>query len=182
MSTKKDHKPTKIMLIDSPFQGLPATLFLSFFIVSLCLDNSPAFGGNGNNLFYDAPGSEVVFAQQEKDKKNPTIKRGRYILVNVDLLRSQEGALLLNLFGDVLLTALKDRMEVRSEHRYTWYGHIEGRARSQVILVVEDGSMAGELLMAGNLYQIRAIGGGVHGVYEIDQSAFPPHADPIPVP
>lgn len=161
-------------------------LWLAACVVSLplifYLNSTAVCGEHGNELFIEAPHSEAVYAQQEKDKQNPTIKRSRYILVTLDLLRSQESSIVLNLFEDVSFTSIKDRIEVRSQNRYTWYGHIEGVEHSQVILVVEDGSLAGQIMASADLYQIRAIGGGVHGIYEIDQSAFPPHSDPIPVP
>lgn len=136
----------------------------------------------GNELFIDATPSAQVLAQQEKDKQNPTIKRDRYVQIKLKLIRSQEGRLFLNLFDDVLLTAANDRIEVRAENRFTWYGHVEEVEHSQVILVVEEGSMAGDIIAEKDIYQIRDIGGGIHAIYEIDQSAFPPHADPIPVP
>lgn len=147
-----------------------------------CAGQSQGFKGTLHALFVDAPTSAENDALREKEKQDPTIKRSRHVLVKVELLRSQEGLLALNLFGDLSLTAMKDRMEVRSENRYTWYGHIEGVEHSQVILVVEGGSLAGSITTRGDLYQIRDIGGGIHAIYEIDQSALPPHADPIPVP
>ena len=155
-----------------------------------------AFGGPTDELFINVPISMELYARQEKEKQDPTIIRSRYVRVKFDLLTKseeppaetpqsgsiQKNPIVLNLFDDVSFTAIKDRIEVRSEGRYTWYGHIDGIKHSQVILAVEDGSMAGDISVSGDLYEIRPIGEGIHAIYEIDQSAFPPDAEPIPVP
>ena len=155
-----------------------------------------AFGGPTDELFINVPISMELYARQEKEKEDPTIIRSRYARVNFDLLTKsdvpvpdtlqpspiQKSPIVLNLFNDVSFTAMNNRIEVRAENRYTWYGHIKGMAHSQVILVVEDGSMAGDIRVSGDLYEIRPIGEGIHAIYEIDQSAFPQDAEPIPVP
>lgn len=153
-----------------------------------------AFSTKAGELFIDAPPSPEILARQERDDLAPTIKRSRYVRVDFDLLRNSEpppepphssGArrsVALNLFADVSFITVNDRIEMRSSSRYTWYGHIQEVERSQVILVIENGSLAGSIMTPGEQYQIRDIGGGVHAIYEIDQSALPPHADPIPVP
>jgi hypothetical protein len=135
--------------------------------------------GNADALFSDIPQSYDISVWQEQTKQNPTIIRSRYVLVNFERLLSEnlkEGAetITLNLFNIVSYTAVKDRLEIRStHHRYTWFGHIEGVEHSQVILTVENGSMAGNITLPGEIYQVRPLGDGVHGVYEIDQRAFP---------
>lgn len=127
--------------------------------------------GQANELFSDASGFVASYAQQERERQNPTIKRSRHVQVNLGLLHKpelpfseppqpdvfssgppypapiQESPIVLDLFPDVSFTVIKDRVEVRSTNRYTWYGHIEGVAHSQVILVVEDGSMAGDIFV-----------------------------------
>ena len=165
---------------------LPATFF----------GINTAFGGPTDELFINVPISMELYARQEKEKKDPTTIRSRYVRINFDLLTRSEAPLpdalqpgpiqkspiILIFFDDVFFTAVKDGIELRSENRYTWYGHIEGMAHSQVIIVVEDGSMAGDVRVSSDLYEIRPIGEGIHAIYEIDQSAFPQDAEPIPVP
>ncbi len=87
----------------------------------------------------------------------------------------------MNLYGDLSYKAVKDRLEKRSATRYTWFGRIDGAALSQVILVVEEGVMAGNIMVNGEFYQVRAVGEGIHAVRKIDQSKFPGEAPPIPV-
>ncbi len=84
----------------------------------------------------------------------------------------------LNLFDDVLLTAVKDRLERRSLTEYSWFGHIADAPHSQVILTVEQGSMAGNVTIEDErygvqgTYQIRPAPEGLHEIRQIDQSVF----------
>lgn len=163
---------------------------------TFCIGNAKAFSRPTDELFTDVPISTDLSVRQEKEKQDPIIIRSRYVRVNFGLLTKseapipdtpqpgpiQKSPIVFNLFGDVSFTTIKDRIEARSKNRYTWYGHIEGMAHSQVIIVVEDGSMAGDIRVSGDLYEIRPIGEGIHAIYEIDQSAFPPDAEPTPVP
>ena len=147
-----------------------------------------ADGANGEftkELFTDVPYDEDLYARLEKEKQDPAIVRGRCVRVKFDYLVGKDiphgaEAIKLNLFYDVSHTVVKERVEKRSAKRYTWFGSIEDVEHSQVILVVENGSMAGNIKIEENMYQIRKIGDGVHIICEIDQSAFPEEAPPIP--
>jgi hypothetical protein len=159
--------------------------FAVFYIV-LSVTTVAFAGGNGNVLFIDVPVSADLSTMEDQAKVDPTIVRSRHVHVSFDNLAGKdfsEGAsdIALNLFYDVYFTAVKDRMESRSENRYTWFGHIEGAEYSQVTLVVEDGTMAGNIRVDGRMFQVRYIGDGVHAIYEIDQSAFPEELPPVPV-
>ncbi|HLG29165.1 MAG TPA: M12 family metallo-peptidase [Candidatus Brocadiales bacterium] len=136
-----------------------------------------------DNLFKDVqPFAEKYIRPKilEREKEDPAIVRKRYVQVNFDLLRKKD-SIAINLFEGLSFVGIKDRIETRSTDRYTWYGHIEGIEHSQIIIVVEDGNTSGDIVIPEGLYQIRSVGGGVHAIYEIDQSAFPPCADPIPI-
>ena len=87
----------------------------------------------------------------------------------------------LNLFDDVMLTADMSKIERRSQGRYTWFGSIPGDSMSEVIIVVQDGVVAGNIVYKGRMYQVRPTASGTQEVREIDQSAFPSEVDPIPV-
>ncbi len=70
------------------------------------------------------------------------------------------------------LISKKHRIEKRGQDRFTWFGSVEGQKNSQVILTVENGGMAGNIMVDGQTYQIRDRGRGIHIVREIDQSRF----------
>jgi hypothetical protein len=136
-------------------------------------------GFNITEIFADELFTEVSYSQG-KEKQDSTIIRSRYVQVNFDYLKAA-AVLDLNLFDDVSFKAIKERVEVRSENQYSWFGSIEGVEHGQVILVVEHDNLAGNITTKESLYQIRPKGNGVHPIYEINQSAFPEEAPPIPV-
>jgi len=184
------------------------TAFIVVFLLGIfSFRNTEAIGWQTNDsLFTDAPVYAIPYAQIDRERQDPTIRRSRHVHGNFDLLKDfkaplsplpqfdmsspgqsqsapvQKSAVTLNLFNDISFPAVRDRMEFRSANRYTWQGHIEGIEHSQVILVNEDGDMAGEIFVRpGEHYQIRPLGGGIHAIYDVDTSAFPPEAEPIPV-
>ena len=89
--------------------------------------------------------------------------------------------LTLNLFDDTALVAVLDRVEPSYGGGFTWVGQVQDEPISLVTLVVNDGVMAGTVALTEGLFEISYAGNGVHAVHEIDQSAFPPEAGPIPV-
>ncbi len=159
------------------FLSIGAVLLLGMTVI-------PGFGADG--LFSDAGDAQVAGLQAGTTKPDPTVVMTRYVKINFDQLRGTQfpdgaGSILLNLYGDLSYSATKDRLEKRSASRYTWFGRIDGAALSQVVLVVEDGVMAGNIMVNGEFYQVRAVGEGIHAVRKIDQSKFPEEAPPIPI-
>jgi hypothetical protein len=160
---------------------------LSMFIIVFSLQMGHA-QVPGNELFSDTTGSDDPSIEQklEQERRNPTVVRSRGVLVNFTNIVNKdapqgEDKIILNFFSDVTFTAIKDRMEKRGPNRYTWFGRIKGVKHSQVILTVENGSLAGNITLDGQMYQVRDIGNGMHSVREIDQSAFPDEFPPIPI-
>ena len=68
---------------------------------------------------------------------------------------------------------LLDQAEAVSPGSLIWTGHIQDAEPSEVILVLEDGLVVGNITVPGSFYQVRYAAGGVHAIYEIDQQAFP---------
>ena len=134
---------------------------------------------SGNELFADAPGTAEM--KQGEAAPDPTVIRSRNVnVVNLDALQGED-TITLNLFSDVSFNAVKDRLEKRGTGGYTWFGSVEGVKDSQVILTVENGGMAGNITVDGQMYQVRDTGSGIHSVREIDQSGFPECFPPTPV-
>jgi len=132
----------------------------------------------GNKLFFDAPVKGNP--QPVQTMSDPTIVRSRNVIVNQDILHTDD-IIQLNLFGDVSFNLKKHRIEKRGQDRFTWFGSVEGQKNSQVILTVENGGMAGNIMVEGQTYQIRDLGRGIHTIREIDQSRFPEGLPPTPV-
>lgn len=143
-------------------------------------------GAPANELFEDVKAPADFHTRQEMTKHEPAVVRSRHVSIRLDYLDGKDlpegaGSIGLNLFDNVYLTAVKDRFERRSGNQYTWVGHISGIEFSQVVIVVENGVVAGNITSPDGIYQIRFVGDGIHAVRKIDQSAFPREAPPIPV-
>jgi len=139
--------------------------------------------GTGLTVFADAGNLQVrqeLFTPSmpkgdQAENFDQTIVRSRYVNINFSLLDNaiQSEAILLNLYDDVLLTAILERKELIKPDGYAWIGHLQDVEFSQVILVVSGGQMAGNISSPLGHYQIRFSGNQTHAVYTIDQSAFP---------
>jgi hypothetical protein len=71
-------------------------------------------------------------------------KRARLVTVNWSAIKPHTPQLRLNLFEDVVLTAVRDRLATSSAvDGYVWVGHVAGRENSQVLL-----SLSGDALAA----------------------------------
>jgi len=168
------------------FRKLLLLHFCTLFLVVGMAAAAPSSAGGDpvHKLFSEVSPSvsdELQMRQAQKGK-DPTIVRSRYVRVNFDYLKKAK-AIILNLLPDLSETAVRERMEKRSESRYSWFGHIAGIKHSSVVLTVEDGNMAGNVTIDGKLYQVRPAGGANHSIREIDQKAFPQEdcAPPIEV-
>ncbi|MDR4504951.1 MAG: zinc-dependent metalloprotease [Candidatus Scalindua sp.] len=165
-------------------------LWVLFFIFLLGITTAFAFESD-KELFTEALQSSDTYATREKAEQDPTIVRSRYVNVNFTLLAEEkdvasksqgdDSLIVLNLFDEVAVTAINERVERRSSSSYTWIGWIPEREVGQAVLAVEGGHMAGNITIGGKMYQVRSIGNGVHAIYEIDQGAFSDEHPPIPV-
>jgi hypothetical protein len=116
---------------------------------------------------------------------DPTTIRGRSVTVNLESLQGPGGIaerVVLNLFDDAVFTADLDRVESNLSGGYTWLGHLQGVDLSLVTLVVNAGVLVGKVAWPQGTYEVRYAGSGAqHTIVQIEQSAFEPELDPIPV-
>jgi len=89
--------------------------------------------------------------------------------------------LALNLFSNVVLTAVFERSEQTDTAR-TWIGRLEGQPLSLVALTVVDGALAGTVSYPGGLYEISSDPDGTTIISEVDSTLLPPEAEPLRVP
>ncbi|MBN1975861.1 MAG: hypothetical protein JW918_00540 [Anaerolineae bacterium] len=134
--------------------------------------------------------AEVVAADGLDSAGDPAVVRSRPVTVDFSLVgapdalgdaRSGADTLTLNFFPDAVFVAALDRVDIGPAGGFSWIGHLQGVALSQVILVVRDGMMVGNVTAPGVFYRVRYAGDGVHLVQQADWAAFPPEAEPIPV-
>lgn len=173
-----------------PAVTILAVGFMAMFVVGIMLVGvQHVVAGEGDNLFQPIAQDALSNAAKARSTtENPTVIRSRTVTLNLTPVMDKSGSteeetVTLNLFDDVTLTAVKDRFQVNSPTQQVWIGHIKDRDFSQVIMVMDKGQMAANIVMPGARYHVRPLDGAIHVVREIDTSAFPPELPPIkPIP
>jgi hypothetical protein len=112
-----------------------------------------------------------------------TVIRQRYVTVNIDLLRNsikdfnpsnpEDTKVTLNLFDDLSLVTVLDKVETGSDVDFIWNGHVKDDQQSNVTLVVSDNTVTGDIFTLHGIYQIRPLKHNIHLISQINQSAFP---------
>jgi hypothetical protein len=168
------------------WRNISSLTILLFFIFMqiVCIGIGTPLASSGNELFEEAVPADSADVRKPVQ---PTIVRSKFVKVNFDLLLDQnvgqaDAPLILNFFDDVSFSATMDRVEVRSEDNYTWFGTLKDIDLGHVVLSVVDGDLSGNVSFPGGFYQIRSMGSGYYSVSEIDQSVFPDEAPPLEPP
>lgn len=161
-----------------PLSALVPALVLLVMLGSACSPASAALAPGSSStppaLFAETNQKPALAQTNEK-----TITRSRNVSVNVGLFRTAAGpaavkSLTLNLFPDVSVTAVLDRIDRPSATGFVWVGHVDGMANSQVTLSVQDDVMAGTISIPDKQYAVRFMGNGVHAVNQVNQAGFGP--------
>jgi hypothetical protein len=132
---------------------------------------------DGRPLFLDPTGPPTLPLPDA-----PRILRARYVEVDFGALggepleaASASSSVQLNPFPDATFAAERDRAEpTGSGHGVIWTGHLAGVPNSAVTLVAEDGVLVGNVQAAGQYYEVRYAGEGLHTVAETNPRAFGP--------
>ncbi len=162
----------------------PISVLALLFVVSLF-----SITGDHHSLELFAPGNGPAAKRVETDLG---VVRSRPVALNLSLFNAdhsvhgdmtQPGSVLeLNLFNDVFLTGILEKMVTNNDGSISWVGYLaEYDFGSVVITVMPDGVVTGNIVAPDAFYQIRYEGNGNHSVRLVDQSAFPPDAEPIEV-
>ena len=145
------------------------------------LDNAKNFPPD---LFISADNTQDIHPRE-----NPTIVRSRFVSVDLGLLPvpdqdfvakpDNEIQINLNLFDGLGFTANFQKIEKNRSGSYSWYGELKNVPMSRVVLVVNNNMVFGNISKRNFSYQIRHISNGLHAIYEIDSTKFPPTSEPI---
>ncbi len=154
----------------------------------LILTAWPVTAGAGQaGIFAAAPAGDITAKAADKAADlSDVVVRSRLVTIdfapvlNDQLPRGDESAVL-NLFDDVNLVAVKDRLQTNSPTQYVWYGHVKDVEGGYVIMVVNNGQMAANIVLPGERYHVRAADGNVHVVQEINPGAFKQELPPVDV-
>ena len=135
-------------------------------------------------LFFSAENTDDIQARQA-----PTIVRSRFVKIDFSLLANPEDnffaepdneiPLILNFFQSTEFSVLIYKIKKNRSGSYSWYGKLQNVPMGKVVLVVKDGAVYGNISKPNFTYQIRHIADGIHVVYEIDPSKFPPLSEPL---
>jgi hypothetical protein len=175
-------------------QKIYSVLLNRFSLLVICL--LLVFAENGDTLeivITEPPPPDLFLpAQNTEDvevQHSPFIVRSRLVSVDFELLSvlqenltaepDEEHQLILNVFGDLEYTLIIQKVERNRSGSYSWYGQLKDIPRSQVVLVVNEEKVFGNISKANFSYQIRHISEENHAIYEIDPSKFPPTSEPI---
>ena len=138
-----------------------------------------------------AEGGSLDRAAKDAIQKSPidklTIIRVRHVKLNIPAILNGR-TLKVNLFRDVSLDVVQDKVSKIADGSINWVGHIDANRISRVIFTIKDKKLVGTIYKGIRIYQIRPVRSkttGVHAIYEIDQTKFPsevPHRPRPPVP
>lgn len=102
--------------------------------------------------------------------------RARHAQVNINA--ADADTLNLNLFDDVFLVAIRDRIEKSDKGYALWIGHIEDDETSQVVLAFKGKVMMGTVDTQGKSFEIVYVSGNTHAVRELDLKKVPEKYEP----
>ena len=88
-------------------------------------------------------------------------------------------AVTLNLFDDVVLTGMVERIEPTFSGGWSVSGRIAGEPLGTMTLVVNGQTVAGTVRTLGGTYRIRWVGDGMYAISEVDLSRLPAESEPL---
>jgi peptidyl-Asp metalloendopeptidase len=87
----------------------------------------------------------------------------------LDRARALSGAVALDLFPGVSVTARRTDMQAPEEGGYVWVGRGGGAGLAWVTLVINDNEVLGHVQTGGRLYRIEPVSGSLHQIIEVNQ-------------
>jgi hypothetical protein len=151
-------------------------LYIIFTPLSSCQNNPPTVSQNDEGLFFISQKTGTL-----PENEDGTKMRTRYAEINFEQLDNAEAGdeITLNLFTDAVYEFVVDSKVSNNDGNYSLVGHIKDVENSNVTFVVGGGQLAGNITLPGEIYQVRFAGEDAHAIHQIDQSGFPPEAEPI---
>lgn len=102
--------------------------------------------------------------------------KARHAKVNFSALSADE--LVLNLFDDVDVIAIRDRVVENLQGGSIWVGHIEDEPDSQVTLAAKGQTLMGTVEWRNRVFEIVYVNGTTHAVRENDPNKIPAQFEP----
>ncbi len=145
-------------------------------LVSAIVQQPAAASGNNqasDGLFLPVAKTAASASSVASIQARDGVIRSRFVGIKANGISSSTTSLKLNLFDDVVLTAIQTRVERIDAipGSYTWIGYVDGKTYSEVILTVNDDIVAGHVLLEDGLYEVSYAGNSVHAVIQLDPQA-----------
>lgn len=138
--------------------GLLAVVWVLVFL----LFAQPFAAFSDNTLFSAAPGAPAL-------PFDGGGRRARAVSVNWPALRPEAEEIVLNLFDDASLTALRSRVEQPAGGGFVWVGSIAGDPAGSVTLSVRDGALSGSVYRFGREWAEIRVAGASSDLYAISE-------------
>jgi len=113
--------------------------------------------------------------QQTKKALPKKAIRNRSVNIHGDLFTTD--IISLNLFNDVIITAVRDRLIDNVQGSTTWIGHVEGEQESEVFLTLRGQTVSGTVQIGASTYEIEPKGNNQHEITQIDPDKNPKHSN-----
>lgn len=150
---------------------IPSCYFIAVLVLFM---GSFAYGAT-HKLFTRVPRPQLMTAS---DLTTDSF-RISYAKVDIEYLRQGEPTVVLDLFSNVTITAEKTNIEWRSSSQFTWMGSVSGNSGDYAIFVVENGTLAGDILYKQKLYKVRLLGHDLYAIVDVDTTSFQDEAKPL---
>lgn len=159
-------------------------LCLLFFLLGLGYANAAPTNTNTNNSPPGLFGRPAMMLDSSASgsggevTNNPVAAQSALVSVDTSLLGAKgPGAIALNMFGKTLV-AQRHSVKVTGNNRTEWVGTIQGQQLSSVVLIADQGKLAGSVKTVDEAYEVDVKGRGMSALVELDWRSFPPEAHP----
>ncbi|MDD5113889.1 MAG: M12 family metallo-peptidase [Methylobacter sp.] len=141
----------------------------NIFVASLMAVVMLPIGANAKNPVPDL--FDDVGIQQIKKALPKKAIRNRSVNIHSELLTGD--TITLNLFDDVIVTAVRDRLIDNVKGSTTWIGHVEGEQESEVFLTQRGNAISGTVQIGTKTYDIEPKGNNKHDITQVDPDRNP---------
>jgi len=141
----------------------------NIFVASLLAAVMLPIGANAKNPVPDL--FDDVGIQQIKKALPKKAIRNRAVNIHSELLTGD--TITLNLFDDVIVTAVRDRLIDNVKGSTTWIGHVEGEQESEVFLTQRGNAISGTVQIGTKTYDIEPKGNNKHDITQVDPDRNP---------
>lgn len=141
-------------------------------LVTLCFFSAISANAQNTQPSNSKSKSSNAHITKEKNVSIGTLQKMR-LAADKNPLAGESNTIELPLFENTTVTLVQRKINTRAKNDFSWIGYVEGYPESIAILVVNKGTVTGQISFAGKLYEINPTKGGLHKLSDIDVSELP---------